>query len=161
MTDEGAELLARWVAHLSAAARDSGDPLHGWARVALQTSSGGPAEALRPLVECWRKRATEASGAVFSGRKARTISSRKNHGSDKNKSDAVCNAPSRKPPIHPAPTPANAAAAQETRAAAGASVREIRVPYHKRVQRSRPSASVPSAKAREGGASGWSRNCVS
>ncbi|MCC6417301.1 MAG: DUF1553 domain-containing protein [Gemmataceae bacterium] len=61
------ELLRRWVTHLASAARDANDPLHAWARVASDATSaraGRVAEALRPLVEGWRRREADADTAL-------------------------------------------------------------------------------------------------
>jgi hypothetical protein len=55
--------LARWVAHLHRAARDSGDPVHFWARVAAGDATR-LAECVRALVADARKRTAEADEAL-------------------------------------------------------------------------------------------------
>src|SRR5262249_54531932 len=62
-----AKLLGRWVLHLRSAARDAGDPLHAWAKVAADPAVGDPsrlAELLRPIVAGWRKRTSDAAEAL-------------------------------------------------------------------------------------------------
>jgi hypothetical protein len=60
-------LLEQWVAHLTAAAKDPANPLHAWAKLAADPAAKDPkrlADLLRPLVEGWRKRQTEAAAAL-------------------------------------------------------------------------------------------------
>src|SRR5262249_33658852 len=71
---------------------------------------------------------TETKGETFSGISARTVMSKNNQGRDRNKSVTAIDARDHAPPRYPARPPSNAAINVESRAAAGASRREIRVP---------------------------------
>src|SRR5215471_16253688 len=71
---------------------------------------------------------TETRGATFSGMRARIVISRKSQGKDKNKSVMAIAARDQIPPRYPARPPIKAAIKVESRAAAGASKREILVP---------------------------------
>ena len=101
---------------------------------------------------------TETAGDVFNGSMARTVSSRKSHGMERNKSIAVFAARSEKPPKNPGAAPMARASNTETAAAAGASNIETRVPCNNRAKRSRPKSSVPSQCWVEAPAFTWSRS---
>src|SRR5262249_52757890 len=58
-----ADRLARWVAHLRAAAKDEADLLYAWATAATKEPKQ-QAVALAALVEGWRKRQSEADVAL-------------------------------------------------------------------------------------------------
>ena len=87
---------------------------------------------------------TETAGEVFNGSMARTVSNRKSHGTERNKSMTVFAARSEKPPKNPGAAPMARASSTETAAAAGASNIDTRVPCNSRAKRSRPRSSVPS-----------------
>jgi hypothetical protein len=71
---------------------------------------------------------TEARGETFKGSSARTVMSRKSHGSERNRSVDAITADSSQPPRKPAAPPITAASTLASRAAAGASSNETRVP---------------------------------
>jgi hypothetical protein len=66
-----ARRLSAWVAHLLAAARDAGDPLHPWARLSVSDRSPHPrsvGEVLRPLAQEGRRRQSLAANALTGAR---------------------------------------------------------------------------------------------
>src|SRR5271154_2408457 len=71
---------------------------------------------------------TETIGETFNGNSARTVISRKSHGKDRKRSVKPRAKRSQTPPRYPASPPTSAANTVETKAAAGASNSEMRVP---------------------------------
>src|SRR5579872_432875 len=102
---------------------------------------------------------TETMGDTLRGITARTVISKNSQGSDRNKSVTAIAHRAQPPPRYPASPPTKAAMSVDSRAAAGASSSEIRVPYSTRASRSRPMSSVPSQCCRDGAASAASRYC--
>src|SRR5476651_254477 len=70
---------------------------------------------------------TEVNGAMFNGRSARTVMSRKSQGRERNRSVAAITQRSSHPPTKPAEPPIKAASMLANSAAAGASKSETRV----------------------------------
>ena len=71
---------------------------------------------------------TEASGEIFSGSMARTVMSRKSHGTERNRSITISRQRSTQPPKYPAIPPTKAASNVVMAAASGARTSEMRVP---------------------------------
>jgi hypothetical protein len=63
-------LLGRWIQYLPTAAQDEHDPLHAWAKIALDPEAKDPerlGERLRSLVQDWRKHQIDVAAARMSG----------------------------------------------------------------------------------------------
>src|SRR6476661_8783358 len=101
-----------------------------------QITRAEAAQPSRPRIA--KVTATDVWGEMFNGSAARTVIRRNSHGTDRKKSISSLQQRSVHPPKYPAMPPTIPASTVVNRAANGARVKETRIPYSNRAQRSRP-----------------------
>ena len=95
-------------------------------RASAQMMRAAPAHPRHPSIA--NVISTETIGDTFNGKSARTVISRKSQGSDRKRSVPAITKRSTQPPANPAMPPMNAANKLVSKAAAGASSSDTRVP---------------------------------